>query len=438
MQLACEETTTASKWIHRIGSACLGLTIPFLLSGRTQFGVVLLMGFICGLLLLKFKQETSPYWRDLITSPIAIMALIATGFLALSCFTSVDPALSFSTWVRIIPLPLAILFSVYSLRNHLDNSVRFFLITAIIFLSFALFTIYLFPSYFHFIQLRSTHPRNFWTALKPVLNCLVIITPFACYYAFTHKQHLYRYIFALYTALLIFAVISSSAKASMVAFLALFSISVIAYILVSKRKIVKVLLICSLGALSLFLILWLPTLINESSQFNKDIAFVPTWLIDFHRQTIWHFSFNKFLDSPWLGYGLNASNLIPEAKMSLSQYLGSAYNAQDVLSVQVLPGHPHNWVLEIMLDTGLFGFIPFISLVMFIFWTNFRLYYRTKHPVLLAALGVNAAYWGSGLVNFSYWSSWWQTSYYLSIFFCVIVFFNSKYNLSNTEVKTEC
>ena len=37
----------------------------------------------------------------------------------------------------------------------------------------------------------------------------------------------------------------------------------------------------------------------------------------------------------------------------------------------------------------------------------------------LAALALGAAYWGSGLFNYSLWAPWWQTSYMLLTAICV-------------------
>ena len=46
-------------------------------------------------------------------------------------------------------------------------------------------------------------------------------------------------------------------------------------------------------------------------------------------------------------------------------------------------------------------------------------YLKSCDAALLAALLVNVGYWGSGLLNFSFWSAWWQVGYLLLTGLCL-------------------
>ena len=71
--------------------------------------------------------------------------------------------------------------------------------------------------------------------------------------------------------------------------------------------------------------------------------------LDQHRQLIWQFIFSKLPDAIWTGYGIDAINKLPEAREIIP-----------ILGAEVLPSHPHSWVFEILAETGLVGFVPFL------------------------------------------------------------------------------
>ena len=78
---------------------------------------------------------------------------------------------------------------------------------------------------------------------------------------------------------------------------------------------------------------------------------IPTELIDTHRQYIWGFSLNKFFNKPLLGYGPDTSNFIEGSQ----EIIGSNYTG----TMPYIPSHPHNFIIEILLDTGLIGLLSF-------------------------------------------------------------------------------
>jgi O-antigen ligase len=135
----------------------------------------------------------------------------------------------------------------------------------------------------------------------------------------------------------------------------------------------------------------------------EDVLIFPTWLIDPHRQVIWQYALHLAEQRPWIGWGINTINLVPQLPGTLPIEFG----------VPVLPSHPHNWILEIFAETGIIGGTAMLFAVVLQFAAMLRRYRTGGEGRMLAALAASAAFFVSGLFNFSFWSAWWQVSYVL-------------------------
>ena len=114
------------------------------------------------------------------------------------------------------------------------------------------------------------------------------------------------------------------------------------------------------------------------------------------------------MDAPWFGNGINAINFLPGADAPMP---GSTLN--------IIPSHPHNWLIEVFAETGAVGAISLVILIATLCFKIARNYLHSRDDGMLAALLVNAGYWGSGLLSFSFWSAWWQVSYLLMTALCL-------------------
>jgi O-antigen ligase len=135
----------------------------------------------------------------------------------------------------------------------------------------------------------------------------------------------------------------------------------------------------------------------------EDILIFPTWLIDPHRQVIWQYTLHLAEQRPWIGWGINTINLVPQLPGTSPIEFG----------VPVLPSHPHNWILEIFAETGIVGGTAMLIAVVLQFAAMLRRYRRGGEGRMLAAQAASAAFFVSGLFNFSFWSAWWQVFYIL-------------------------
>jgi O-antigen ligase len=124
---------------------------------------------------------------------------------------------------------------------------------------------------------------------------------------------------------------------------------------------------------------------------------LPTAIVDAHRQQIWGFSLDAATDRPWFGYGIDRSNHVPGAHDIIAQF-----------NQAFVPAHPHNWIIEIIVDTGFVGLIAMLG-ALGVFVTRWFRIGRGDRLLAAAGLGLTAAFFASSLLNFSFWTTWWQT-----------------------------
>ena len=74
-----------------------------------------------------------------------------------------------------------------------------------------------------------------------------------------------------------------------------------------------------------------------------------------------------------------------------------------------IPSHPHNFLIELLLDTGVFGTLFFF---LFIYFLNLEIFKNANLYQKYFLFFFNGYFWGSSLVNFSFWLGWWQGSYF--------------------------
>ena len=90
---------------------------------------------------------------------------------------------------------------------------------------------------------------------------------------------------------------------------------------------------------------------------------MPFSILDPHRQFIWGFSLTKFIKRPLLGYGPDTSNFIEGGQ----RVIGSKYTGD----MTFIPSHPHNFLIELLLETGVLG--TFLLLFLFLIFLNYKL-----------------------------------------------------------------
>lgn len=130
--------------------------------------------------------------------------------------------------------------------------------------------------------------------------------------------------------------------------------------------------------------------------------YLPQWFVDPHRQYIWKYVFDQFLDHPWFGVGIDQINKLPGANFKIPHMGGAA---------PWVPSHPHNWALEVLAETGVIGFMSLVIALGLTAWDIFNRYRKTHDESVFALLVLMVGFWSSALFNFSFWATWWQLTF---------------------------
>lgn len=154
---------------------------------------------------------------------------------------------------------------------------------------------------------------------------------------------------------------------------------------------------------------WLYVTRAGPAVFEVDL-FAPRWLIDSHRQEIWRYAWELGEGHRWFGVGANAIDRLANAAGAVHI---PGTNADR------LPGHPHNWPIEIAVETGLVGLAALVALIAAVTARLLRDFRRDGDDAVLATLLVWTGFWTAGLFNFSFWSSWWQASFLVVTAICL-------------------
>lgn len=127
---------------------------------------------------------------------------------------------------------------------------------------------------------------------------------------------------------------------------------------------------------------------------------LPVWLVDLQRQNIWMFIVERIPDAPWFGRGLNAIVHIPGADHLVPG-----------MPVAFPPTHPHNWVLEMVAEAGIVGFLLPLALVFGLTVAQMREVVLGAGARRIARHGMFLVFWGVACFNFSIWAPWWGVSF---------------------------
>lgn len=137
-----------------------------------------------------------------------------------------------------------------------------------------------------------------------------------------------------------------------------------------------------------------------------------------HRLFIWNFALEKFAEKPFVGYGFDSSRKIKLSEEDFIEY--------DNLRLSPLPLHPHNNLLQIMLETGIIGIILYLSLAAK-YLNGWNLCF--KRAITPNILNIRAAGYACfstffiiSMISFNMWQSWWLCCYlWIATLFCILI-----------------
>ena len=172
----------------------------------------------------------------------------------------------------------------------------------------------------------------------------------------------------------------------------------------SSRKLIHNFLL----VISIFIVICLPAFLAFLDVFRPNLEFLQR--SGAHRMLIWLFVTEHIWQNPILGWGVEASRVIPGGTTNFSaDYLKTfglvSREAQEWFgspSTQRLPLHPHNGVLQIWLELGIVGVLIFIFILIDLWLQVFRL----KNIGVFAAITLVAVFvfWN---LSYGIWQEWW-------------------------------
>lgn len=402
--------TSTLTFSTMLAAVLIGLVAPALFFGRAVMAVPLLVGVIIVAIGLPGRGD---YWRQLIKaarSPVGLLFLITLALWIPSIFFSPFPLRSFEAWAR-IPVFVGAITLLWAMLSADIEALRLtfkaLLIASAVVIILALVSLTFAPEVFQFFRNKWYPSFRVAAALKEFGTMAVLLIP-ALLLAGRRLKGRWL-VLAMASAIGLLAIIwLTYNRSAMAGVLAMVVVLAGLMVVIFRRPIVYIGAGIFLGVIAVVFALWLIETRTSTTPPEGFVAFLPVWLIDYQRQLIWDRAFAFGMDAPWFGNGINAINLLPGADARMP---GNDLN--------IIPAHPHNWLVEVFAETGAVGALSLVTLVAAFCFKMARRFIRHHDDAILAALLVNVGYWSSGLLNVSFWSAWWQIGYLILTAICL-------------------
>ena len=379
----------------------IAFSYSFLMYNKIYFGVSLILGII----LMMVKQKSLSFKVFGFGKRLNVILFFLLFSFLISTLFSIQQSRSFFVVIYLI---MFIFFGSNlekSLSNNeilFNNLIKFFSLSVLANITIILF--YNFyesgistGNFFNINLQKSTEEFFLYEIIKfkgvmNIMTVLILLLPF-----FNNSK---KYFFS--SLLLIPCIILSNSNSSILGILVGLIVCGF-YIVTIKIKNKRTFL--TISAVIFFILTFsflkkLPSNINSKPLKNYTFD-IPISILDAHRQFIWSFSIQKSLEKPFFGYGPDTSNFIEGGQ----EIIGNYYTGTMVF----IPSHPHNFFIELILETGFIGSLIFIFFILFL---NKQILNLCNFYQGLFLIFFNGYFWGSSLVNFSFWQGWWQGSYF--------------------------
>jgi O-antigen ligase len=383
-------------------AVAIALAIPTLPFGRA----LSLALVVLALLILLASPARARYFGDLwgcLHRPFAWLILLTAILWLPGVIGSVAPAKSLIVWGRsFFYVAAAVVLWGFLCRDirARELCLRLLLLASAVTLVFMLYCVFVQPQPIVFLRGHGWQAMNVSYFIKYFASAAMCLIP-VCLWAGFRLKGGWRFLGIAVAGGAVALILGLNSGA---AFLGLaFSAAVVGGLVILRRRKFALLfvLLAGLVATGYFSArVMQETRSYEGYDLERLDLFAPVWMLDPHRQVIWRFTIDKLLESPWTGHGIDAINKVE-----------GAHDPIPGLGLEYVPSHPHNWFLEVMVEVGIVGIIPFVAALSLFAGGLVRAYWRGGGMVPLAALALFFAFWGSSLMNFSIWASWWQATF---------------------------
>ena len=378
------------KNVYLLPYFLIGFSYTFLLYNKIFFGVSLILGIITLFFLNKESIKLRFKFED---NLINIFFFLTIFFFLISSTISIKPERSILVTIYLvlfIVLSLNLFHVLLTKKTNYEKFINIFTISTILNI-LIIFVYNIYESGLLTGDLEIFGIKKY----KGLLNIFSIL---AVVLFFFKKSKL----FLIPLILIIPSLYLSNSSAPILGML-VGTFALIIFKMVKRLNFNKILLFSFALFISIIASLFikeLPKNFDQNSINNYNFK-IPISVLDAHRQFIWGFSLSKFCEKPIFGYGPDTSNFIEDGQ----RVIGSKFTG----TMKFIPSHPHNFLIELILETGLLGTLSFI---MFIIVLNYKIFLKANTKERGFLIFFNGYFWGASLVNFSFWQAWWQCSYF--------------------------
>ncbi len=404
-----------ATWRHCLTAGLIGLVIPAGAFGAAAVLAVAAAALLAGLSVPDRARHARRLLLAALFHPLGLLCCLMLLLWLPNLLASPERGESALTWLRIggAIAGSAYLWSILDRNPILTRVARDSLILgSAVILCLSVLAILLFPEVVN--AFRHSQNSTPWARYKALASALACLVPLLAWLAWTMAG--WRRVASLLAiAAALTTILGTGSRAAIAGSFAAILVSLV--FLAARHPRLRLPILVSCGALAAAVVAFLfsfygCTTGHVGTHFCTDANAtgalgLPLWLVDYHRQHIWSFIIDRISDHPWFGHGLNGIAHIPGADHLVPG-----------LSVAFVPSHPHNWILEILAETGVVGFAPAALIVAGMLARDALEILRTGSPRHAARLALLCAFWGSACFNFSIWAPWWGISF---LFLTVIV-----------------
>ncbi|HEY9080179.1 O-antigen ligase family protein [Magnetovibrio sp.] len=400
MTLANQPTMRAAT-LGLFAAVFIGAGVPLMMFGRAVMQADLAIALLMALGLAYVRTGTYAHAMNAGRNIFGLALLLtATSWLP-GLLHSVDPASSFKAWARSFAF-IAGAGVIWALLNDNEKeralSLKAFMTISCATLGAAAISLLIWPGFVNILRgLGDVIPRPelVLKSFGATAMCLVPVLVWG------GRRLGGRWIAAglIATALAVIVIFQTSNRASIAGLMAMILVCALVLGIRDKRTRLPMLIGAPIVVAGMFA--WLQ--IFGPSWLQTKSTYLPTWLVDPHRQMIWQFTFEHAMQAPWFGHGIDTINLLPGADINI-RGMGQSY----------IPSHPHNWTMEILAETGWIGLSVFVATLLILAVRLARATLANQSPAVnLTLLALSTGFWTSALFNFSIWSTWWLLTYFV-------------------------
>lgn len=391
-----------------LAAILFGISAPLFFFGRAAVGI----GLGLSLILAVVSGMNGDVWRQMrrdLTSPLGMLVILVFLCWLPSVIGSIHPEKSWGTWFG----RLAMLGGVWYLMRLIAPKARYawnaLVWSTLGLMGYSVLAAFTTPDILSIkAMLDPERHVDITRRLKPSGSFFMFAAILFAADSFDRKG--WAKLPPLLGILAFFIVIDASdARANTAGALAAFAAMVVAAWFVLENKLVKIGLMIAAIVGIVGILSWLASITIQWGYTGEFTPYLPTTIIDAHRQLIWQFAYSHVFDHPLNGWGVNAAPWIPGANGMVEGF-----------NQAVMPGHAHSWFMEIWLETGLIGLIPTVMLVLGCAIIGVGMTRREGLKVAGPVLAILAAYWFAGLFNYSFWTSWWFAVFVIALAMAIL------------------